>query len=241
MILLNGEAGIGKSRFTQVFQDSLAPRAYKWIEARCSPYHENSALYPIIQMIRAFCGCARANSPEEQVEMLRESLVAAGCGADLPHFAALLDLPTTGEGAHPEALPEQQRQRAVDSILAHLLAMAENEPIVFVVEDLHWADPSTIEFVTTLVEHAVSTKVLLLLTYPPVFQPPWRPRSHVSHVTMNRLPKTQMAPMIAHVAGANALPDEVLEQILARTDGVPLFVEELTKMVIETGLGRFDI
>ncbi|MAF09883.1 hypothetical protein CMK11_05465 [Candidatus Poribacteria bacterium] len=123
-------------------------------------------------------------------------------------------------------------------MLSHLLAFAAREPIVFVVEDLHWADPSTLEFVTLLIEHAPTTKMLLILTYRPVFQPPWRPRSHVSHVTLNRLPKTQMAPMIAHIAEGKSLPDDVLEQILARTDGVPLFVEELTKMVIETGLVR---
>jgi class 3 adenylate cyclase len=240
VILLNGEAGIGKSRFTQVSQDSLGPRSHKWIEARCSPYHENSALHPIIEMIRANCGCTRADTPERQVDMLRESLAAAGCDSEsiLPHFAALLDLPAAGDHARPEALPEQQRQRAIDGILGHLLAMADKGPIVFVVEDLHWADPSTIEFVTLLTEQVASTKILLLLTHRPVFQPPWRPRSHVSHVTMNRLPKMQMAPMIAHVAGAKALPDEVLEQIIERTDGVPLFVEELTKMVIETGLVR---
>lgn len=240
VILLNGEAGIGKSRFTQVFQDSLAPQAYKWIEARCSPYHENSALYPIIEMIRVNCGCARATTPAEQLHLLQENLAEVGCDDEsiLPHFAALLDLPTDGKTVLPDALPEQHRRRTVDAILSHLLALADRKPVVFVIEDLHWADPSTIEFVTQLVEHAAATKILLLLTYRPVFQPPWRPRSHVSHVTMNRLPKTQMAPMIAHVTEGKPLPDEVIEQIIERTDGVPLFVEELTKMVIETGLVR---
>ncbi|MBT3270558.1 AAA family ATPase [Candidatus Poribacteria bacterium] len=239
-ILLNGEAGIGKSRFTQVFQESLAAQDHKWIEARCSPYHENSAFYPIIEMIRANCGCAMTSTPEEQVERMREHLEAAGhcVEDDLPHFAALLDLPANDGIARPEALPEQQKQKTIDAVLSHLLAFAVREPIVFVVEDLHWADPSTLEFVTLLIEHAPTTKMLLILTYRPVFQPPWRPRSHVSHVTLNRLPKTQMAPMITHIAEGKVLPDEVLEQILARTDGVPLFVEELTKMVIETGLVR---
>ena len=238
VVLLNGEAGIGKSRVTQVFQDALPTDGHKWIEARCSPYHENSAFYPIIEMIRANCGCASANTPEGQVAAIRATLTEAGsCVAtDLPHIAALLNIPVTDDIARPAALPEQQKRKTIDAVLSHLLAFAAHSPVVFVVEDLHWADPSTIEFVSLLIEHAPTTKLLLILTYRPVFQPPWRPRSHVSHVTLNRLPKTQMAPMIAHVAEGKGLPDEVMEQIIARTDGVPLFVEELTKMVIETGL-----
>ena len=114
-ILLNGEAGIGKSRFTQVFQDALAPHEHKWIEARCSPYHENSAFYPIIEMIRANCGCAMTATPEEQIERMREHLAAAGhcIEDDLPHFAALLDLPANDDIARPEALPEQQKQKTM--------------------------------------------------------------------------------------------------------------------------------
>ena len=132
--------------------------------------------------------------------------------------------------------PEQQKQQTLHALLTILLRRAAQQPVLFVMEDLHWVDPSTLELLSLLVDQGPTARILVLLTFRPDFSPPWTGRSHLTQVTLPRLPRRQAAEMTGRVAHGKALPPEVVEQVVAKTDGVPLFVEELTKMVLESGL-----
>jgi predicted ATPase len=154
----------------------------------------------------------------------------------VPLLAALLSVPL-GEGYTPlTASPEQQKQKTLHALLTILLKITVQQPVLFVMEDLHWVDPSTLELLTLLVDQGPTARILALMTFRPDFRPPWTGRAHLTQMTLNRLPRRQAAEMTGRVARGKALPPEVVEQIVAKTDGVPLFVEELTKMVLESGL-----
>ena len=154
----------------------------------------------------------------------------------VPLFAALLSLPLGADYAPLPMSPEQQKQKTLQALLTILLRIAAQQPVLFVMEDLHWVDPSTLELLTLLVDQGPTARILALLTFRPDFRPPWTGRAHLTQVTLNRLPWRQAAEMSGRVAHGKALPAEVVEQVVAKTDGVPLFVEELTKMVLESGL-----
>ncbi len=154
----------------------------------------------------------------------------------VPLFAALLSLPLTADYAPLTVSPEQQKQQTLQALLTILLRIAAQQPVLFVMEDLHWVDPSTLELLSLLVDQGPTARILALLTFRPDFSPPWTGRSHLTQVTLPRLPRRQAAEMTGQVAHGKALPAEVVEQVVAKTDGVPLFVEELTKMVLESGL-----
>ena len=154
----------------------------------------------------------------------------------VPLLAALLSLPLPADYPPLTMAPEQQKQQTLHALLTILLRIAAQQPVLFVMEDLHWVDPSTLEFLSLLVDQGPTARILALLTFRPDFSPPWTGRSHLTQVTVHRLPRRQAAEVIRQVAHGKALPAEVVEQIVARTDGVPLFVEELTKMVLESGL-----
>src|SRR5262249_29694368 len=154
----------------------------------------------------------------------------------VPLFAALLSLPL-GAGYAPLTFsPEQQRQQTLQAFLTIFLRIAAQQPVLFVMEDLHWIDPTTLELLSLLVDQGPTVRILALFTFRPDFSPPWTGRSHLTQMTLARLPRRQATEMTSKVARGKALPAEVVEQVVARTDGVPLFVEELTKMVLESGL-----
>ena len=153
-------------------------------------------------------------------------------------WAALLSVPLA-EAYPPLTLtPQRQKQKTLEAIVALLRALAAEQPVLFIIEDLHWMDPSTLEFLTLLIDQGPAVRLLTLLTCRPEFHAPWGFRAHLTPLALNRLPRPQVPQLIARVAGGKALPPEVVEQIVAKTDGVPLFVEELTKMVLESGLLR---
>ena len=154
----------------------------------------------------------------------------------MPLFAALLSLPLPADYAPLTVSPEQQKQKTLHALLTILLRIAAQQPVLFVMEDLHWVDPSTLELLSLLVDQGPTARILALFTFRPDFSPPWTGRAHLTQVTLPRLPRRQAAEMTGRVAHGKALPAEVVEQIVAKTDGVPLFVEELTKMVLESGL-----
>ena len=132
--------------------------------------------------------------------------------------------------------PEQQKQQTLHAFLTIFLRIASQQPVLFVMEDLHWVDPTTLELLSLLVDQGPTARILALWTFRPDFSPPWTGRAHLTQVTLPRLPRRQAAELTSRVAHGKALPPEVVEQIVAKTDGVPLFVEELTKMVLESGL-----
>ena len=240
VVVLSGEAGIGKSRLIGVLKEHVAGELHTWVELRGSPYHQQSPLYPVIAHLHRMLGQRHEEATDEKLRTLENMLHQCGLSpADvMPLFAPLLALPLP---AHYPALalaPQRQKQKTLEAVLTLLLRDTERQPVVFIMEDLHWLDPSTLEFLALLMEQAASTPLFMLLTCRPTFRLPWPPRAHLAHLTLSRLPRHQAALMIDHVADSKGLPAEVRQQLLARTDGVPLFVEELTKMILESGLLR---
>jgi predicted ATPase len=153
-------------------------------------------------------------------------------------WAALLSVPLTDRYPPLHLTPQRQKQQTLEAIVTLLLALAAEQQVLFIVEDLHWIDPSTLELLTRLIDQGPVGRLLLLLTFRPEFSPPWAPRSYMTQITLSRLPYQQVEEMVQRVTGGKSLPAEVMQQIVAKTDGVPLFVEELTKTVLESGLLR---
>jgi predicted ATPase/class 3 adenylate cyclase len=240
VVLLSGEAGIGKSRLVQVLKDQVATEPQGWLTpCQCSPYYRHTALYPWIELLeRVVLQFDREESLQQKLRQLEGLLVQYGLPLTeaVPLFTALLSLPLPVDYAPLTMSPEQQKQLTLQALLTILLRIATQQPVLFVMEDLHWVDPSTLEFLSLLVEQGATAPILALFTARPDFTPPWTGRAHLTQVTVHRLPHQQAAEMTLRVTHGKALPPEVVEQILAKTDGVPLFVEELTKMVLESGL-----
>ena len=240
VVLLSGEAGIGKSRLVQVLKEQVATEPQAWLTpCQCSPYYQNTALYPLIDLLeRVVLRFDREESPQQKLSKLEGHLVQYGfpLAEAVPLHASLLSIPLTADYAPLPMSPEQQKQKTLQALLTTLLRIAAQQPVLFVMEDLHWVDPSTLEFLSLLVDQGPTARVLALFTFRPDFSPPWTGRSHLTQVTLPRLPRRQAAEMAGRVAHSKTLPAEVMEQVVARTDGVPLFVEELTKMVLESGL-----
>src|SRR5262249_14671849 len=237
---LSGEAGIGKSRLVQVLQEQVASEPQAWLTpCQCSPYYQNTALYPLIDLLeRVVLRFDREESPQQKLHKLEGFLVQyrVPLAEAVPLFAALLSLPLPADAAPLTMAPEQQKQQTLHALLTLLVRIATQQPVLFVMEDLHWADPTTLELLPLLVDQGPTARILALCTFRPDFSPPWTGRSHLTQVTLPRLPRQQATEMAGRVAHGKALPAEVVEQVVAKTDGVPLFVEELTKMVLESGL-----
>jgi hypothetical protein len=240
VVLLSGEAGIGKSRLVQVLQGQVATEPQAWLTpCQCSPYYQHTALYPMIEMLeRVALRFEREESPPQKLSKLEGFVVQYGLPLPetVPLLAALLSLPLSADYAPLTMAPEQQKQQTLHALLTILLRIAAQQPVLFVMEDLQWVDPTTTEFLTLVVDQGPTARILALFTCRPDFSPPWTGRAHLTRVTLPRLLRQQATAMADRVAHGKALPPEVVEQIVAKTDGVPLFVEELTKMVLESGL-----
>jgi len=240
VVLLSGEPGIGKSRLVRELKEQLARAEVTRIEFRCSPYHQNSALYPIIDYLQRLLQFARDDSSATKLEKLQHTLnrYRFPQADTVPLLAALLSLPHP-EGTPPITLsPQKQKQKTQEALVAWIVEETEKAAVSCAWEDLHWVDPSTLEVLTLLLDQVPTTRLLALLTFRPEFTPPWRSHSHISQLTLNRLGRPQVEAMVGQVTAGKAFPAEVLQQIVAKTDGVPLFVEELTKTVMESGLVR---
>jgi class 3 adenylate cyclase/predicted ATPase len=226
VVLLSGEAGIGKSRLVQAVKVRVAGEPHVWWECRCSPYYQHSALYPIVDLLQRALQFQRDESPAAKLGKLEAVLQHDHVLLPevVPLFAMLL------------SLPQRQRQKTMEAVVGTLLAMAARQPVLFIIEDLHWGDPSTLELLGLLMDQTPTAHLLIVLTCRPEFHLPWAVRAHLTHLTLSRLPRTQVEVMVEQVAGGKALPAEVIQQVVAKTDGVPLFVEELTKMVLESDL-----
>ncbi len=239
VVVLSGEAGIGKSRISQALCEHGAVAGCCAVRYQCSPFHGNSALRPAAAHLERAC----AIGPDDPAEARWDKLERWACDATetvragLPLLAALLGLPAKGRSpAAPAWSPEQQKERLL-GLLAELLT-GGGEPILFLVEDAHWIDPTTRELLDLCIERAPASRCMVLLTCRPDFRHGWAGRAGVTALALNRIGRRQSAALVESVAGGARLPGEVLEQIVGRTDGVPLFVEELTKAVLESGLLR---
>jgi len=235
-VLLSGEPGIGKSRLVQELKEQLAHAGVTRLEFRCSPYHQHSALYPLIDHLQRLLQFAHEESPTSKLEKLQHRLshYRFPQADTLPLLAALLSLPHPAGSPPITMSPQKQKEKTHAALVAWLVEEAEQKTVYTTWEDVHWADPSTLEVLTLYLEQIPTIRVLTLLTFRPEFMPPWGNRSHLSQMTLSRLGRSQVEAMVERVTGGTALPPEVVQQIVAKTDGVPLFVEELTKTVLES-------
>ncbi len=238
-VLISGEPGIGKSRLLEALRGHVEGEDYLWVAMRCSPYHGQTALHPVIrQMQRAFQWTA-SDSPEQKLEKLERTLgdFKFPHPEVVPLFAALLSLELPEERYPRLSLPpQQQRQMTLDAVTSWLFEEAERRPVLQVWEDLHWADPSTLELLSIYIEQSPTAALLNVLTFRPDFTAPWPQRSHMTPITLSRLERKEAEAIITHHAGGKAIPREVIEHITAKSDGVPLYIEELTKSIVQSDL-----
>jgi class 3 adenylate cyclase len=250
VVSLRGEAGIGKSRLLWALKEHVALDADAWLtECQCSAHHRNSALYPIIDMFETtVLGFTRDDSTREKRDKLTGLLAQYGFDSAeaLPLFGELFSIPP-GEDAPPVNLTPAQKKVKVNEGFTRMLSIrASEQPLLFVVEDLHWADPSTLDLLAMLMDQVPSLPLLMVVTSRPEFEPRWGQRSYITPLSLTRLGAEHTADMLARIAGDKALPPEVVEQVVAKTDGVPLFVEELVKTVIDSDMveerdGKYEL
>jgi class 3 adenylate cyclase/predicted ATPase len=242
VVFVTGDAGIGKSRLVQVLMDRVANEPHRRLELRCSAYYANSPLYPVIELLPRVLGWSREDGDEARLEKLETFAMKRGISSieGLPLLASLLSLRPSARLPLPPMSPERQKQRTLQTLVDMVLALTTEEPVVLVVEDLHWVDPTTADFLGVLIDRGPIPHMFAILTARMQFQPVWAAHSHVTSLTLTRLTERQTELMVERIAGGKALPAGVIEQIVARTDGVPLFIEETTKMVLESGLMRED-
>ena len=240
VVLLSGEPGIGKSRLVRTLRERLSGEAHTPLRYQCSPYHVNSALRPVIDQLERAAGFARGDTAAAKLAKLEGLLarVVADVASVAPLVAALLSLPTGDRYPPLDLAPERQKELTLRALLDQLESLAATQPVLAVYEDAHWIDPSTLELLGLVVERVRGLQALVLITFRPEFAPPWTGHSYVTSLSLNRLGRRQGAALATRVTGGKALPAEVLSEVVAKTDGVPLFVEELTKAVLESGLLR---
>ncbi len=240
VVLISGEAGIGKSRITNMLRKQVSDEPHARLHLQCSPYYTSTAFYPFIGQLERAAAFEPDDSPSTRLDKLERLLGRStdAVGDVAPLFAALLSVPA-GERYPPLGLPpERQKALTLAALTDQMLGLAARQPVLVMFEDAHWIDPTSLEALERIVDRADGVRVLVVITHRPEFVPPWRGHSHVTALTLNRLSREQSAGLVATMTGDKALPDEVLDQIVAKTDGVPLFVEELTKTVLESGLLR---
>ncbi|MCH7667527.1 MAG: AAA family ATPase, partial [Acidobacteria bacterium] len=238
VVLLSGEAGVGKSRILRGFRDRLDDKSHNRILYYGSPYHRNSPLYPVVDQLERGLRFERDDDLPQKLDKLETVLADLKLPVDehAPVLALLLSLATDDRYAPVDISPEELKNRMLDAVLTIVEAMSVRAPVLMLVEDLHWIDPSTLEFLHMVVERLRLSRILFVGTARPEFENPWGDHAHVTALTLNRLSRRESAELIGKVTHGKSLPDEVLDQIIAKTDGVPLFIEELTKTVLESDL-----
>lgn len=235
VVLLSGEAGIGKSRTIQDFRDHIADDPCIHHYYQCSPHHTNTAFHPVIQRLYREVGLSSADKPEKKLDKLEGFLEKSGIDvmSAAPIFSTLLSLPGALRYGPQELPPQQLRNRIIDILIEQILQQSRRDPVLLVIEDAHWSDPSMAEFIGEIMSRITDQRVCMLITYRPEFTPPWQDHAHVNKLTLNRLGRGQAAKIAQSLAGSDMM-DAIVEQIVIRSDGVPLYVEELTKSVLES-------
>jgi class 3 adenylate cyclase/tetratricopeptide (TPR) repeat protein len=240
VVLIQGEAGIGKSRLVDTLRSKLESD-HAWVAIRCSPYHANSTLYPIIEHLKRAIGWRAEDDDAGKLAKLESALKAQSLELQrvVPLYAELLMLPLPPDRYPPmQVTPQEQREQTLDALAGWLLEAAERKPVLHVWEDLHWADPTTLELLRLCIEQCPTVAVMNVLTYRADFAAPWTMRSHMTLITLARLNRDEVEGLMLQRAGGKAMPAEVIEYVARKTDGVPLYVEELTKAILEADFVR---
>jgi predicted ATPase len=239
VVLIQGEAGLGKSRLVEGLREATS-KDHIWVAIRCSPFHTASAFHPIVEHLKRVFGWQPEDTAQQHLAKLEAGLggfKALPLSESVRLFADLMSVPVP-EDRYPRLAmtAQQQRDATLDAIVAWLIELAEGAPVLMAWEDLHWADPTTLEALEMLIEQVPTAPLLVVATYRPELTPPWPQRSHVIPITLNRLVRPEVETMVAHLAGGRPLPGEVVDHIVAKADGVPLYVEELTKAILGSGV-----
>jgi class 3 adenylate cyclase len=239
VVLLSGEAGIGKSRLTAALLERFADDPHTRIRSFCSPQHTNSAFYPIIGQIERAAALAPNDSLQAKLDKLDAMLAQSSTSAqDAALLAEMLSLSNDGRYPALELTPQQRRQSTLEALVSQIVALSRQNPLLMIFEDAHWTDPTSLELFSRIVDKIPTLRTLLIVTVRPEFEPPWIGRSHVTNLTLNRLAEREAGAMIDRVVGNELLPSNIRRDIIERTDGIPLFVEEMTKAVLEAKARR---
>jgi class 3 adenylate cyclase/predicted ATPase len=234
VVLLSGEAGIGKSRLTAALLERVATEPHTRLRYFCSPQHTDSAFYPIISQMERAAGLAHDDTAQVKLDKLDAVLAQTSTSPeDAALFAEMLSLPNDGRYPALALTPEQRRQRTLEALTSQLAGLASQQPVLMIFEDVQWIDPTSLEVLGRVVDRIKTLPALLIVTFRPEFNPPWLGQSRVTSVTLNRLGEREAAAIIARLVGNKELPADVMAEIVERTDGIPLFVEEMTKAVLE--------
>jgi predicted ATPase len=234
VVLLSGEPGIGKSRLTGALMERIAAEPHRRLRYFCSPQHTDSALYPMISQLERAAGFSHGDTALTKLDKL-DALLAQSYTPpeDRSLFAELLSLPTDGRYSKLDLTPQQRRERTFQALTTQIVALSEQQPVLMIFEDVHWIDPTSLEALGRGIDRIKSVGVLLIITYRPEFGPPWTGRPYVTTNSLNRLGEREIGAMIDRVAGNKALPESIRHDLVERTDGIPLFVEEMTRAVLE--------
>ena len=234
VVLLSGEAGIGKSRLTAVLVESLTPEPHTRLRYFCSPQHTDSAFYPIIGQMERAAGLLHDDMPRQKLDKFDALLVQTSTSLeDAALIAEMLSLRDDGRYPVLELTPQQRRHKMLEALTAQMETLSRQNPVLMIFEDAHWSDPTSLEAFSRVVDRIRTLRVLLIVTFRPEFEPPWIGQPHVTALTINRLTERDVSAMIDRVVGNKRLPAGIRQDIIERTDGIPLFVEEMTKAVLE--------
>jgi len=238
VVLISGEPGIGKSRLAETALERLGDDPHIRLRRFCSPHHQDSALFPTSSQLERAAGFRRDDTGQQRLEKLEALLAEANVDLSeaVPLIADLLSVPIGSRYPPLRLTPQKRKEKTLGALLAQIEGLAARRPLLMVFEDVHWIDPTSLDLLDCIVDRVASLRVLLIITFRPEFAPAWIGRPHVTLISLTRLPRRQRAEMIMRVTGGKALPREIAERIIDRTDGIPLFIEELTKMVIESGM-----
>ncbi len=238
VVLLCGEAGIGKSRLVRHLRDRLAEDHYESIQFQCSPHHTNTALYPVMTYLRKAARLTGEDSSSEQWHKLQVLMADSGLNdpVTVALFADLLSIRGDEQDQLLNVSSDKRKDMTLEALVQYLQKLADRFPVLLIVEDAHWLDPTTRDLMARIIDRIRQMRVLVLVTFRPDFRPVWAEYSHVMFLTLSRLPRRQSAELIATMTGGKLLPQEVQQAILTKTDGIPLYIEELTENLLETGL-----
>src|SRR4029077_17399768 len=235
VVLISAEPGIGKSRLTEAFRESIACEPNTRLRYFCSPHRQNSALFPFIGQLERPAGFERDDTPAARLDKLEVIVVtAAPTKDDVQPLAELLGVPLDNRYPTLDLTPQRKKEKTFEALSRQVAVLAKRQPVLMIFEDLHWADPSSRELLDLIAEQIEGMRVLLVATFRPEFQPPWKDQPHLTVLSLRRLGRDESGELVLGLLGNTAgLPGEVVDEIVERTDGVPLFLEELTKAVLE--------